>query len=287
MKLLKFDSVDEGREIVSSLPKCLEVPISYLNHEYDEVYIDGYKGLLNTTTNEIANIVSDQYVPLQHEEAYTNFFDAVEGIGLEVTGQFRVGENIANLEYVVPDAELIADDSDGGIKIGGRVRNSYDSSTTFSASGFAFRVLCSNGMFLGATDVNGTKFRAMHRATPMENSPDFIAKHVVALLDNTSQYQDVIDRARDFDISYDDEIQFRNVMTSYLPSARVAERIIDDQWNGELNTTKWELYNDVTEYASHNDLSNSMYERIQNSAERILLPECDLAVMNPKLKAVA
>ncbi|HPC13023.1 MAG TPA: hypothetical protein PLN36_01490 [Bacteroidales bacterium] len=73
-------------------------------------------------------------------------------------------------------------------------------------------------------------------------------------------------------VSFNTEKEMVLALSGYVGSERRAEVILDNRAAHDvgLETTRWSLYNLFTDYATHTELSVSMYDRIQNGAERIL-----------------
>lgn len=283
--LQKFNSVAELYHIVDDLDCAELVPIYYerpVDHTYDGptyTNLSGQiiplslakdrKGVYNRNTRDIVATVSKQYSILQHGEAFGAVASILEEMGESVFGTVRNYNNTVYAEIAFRDLR-VDDGSRDGVNLGVRFANSYDKSKTFSGDGFFIRYICTNGMMM-RTMLPEFSFRVKHIGDVEHEAETYINNLLVDLDSRMLRVGDTIRQAKSDAIQFESREQVELTLGEYLGNIRHAKRITDQYYDGDLEVNRYDLYNIVTEYTSHADLSVGLYERLTESAERILM----------------
>jgi len=283
-----MESIDSIRSRTDSLATASKVKVAEIVEQPDGT-IKGFRpikkrfGIKNERTGEIADFASPVYSVLQHSDAVNMVLDSLQEHGIEARGFMNEWNNGVAVEVFLDNVllptegnEFVAHslripDGKDGIQMGIRFVNSYDKSSGFRGYGFGWRLVCSNGMFLRSV-LPEMQFSIRHTGQVVSKVSDKIYGAVRRLVMNRGALIAVIVDAQKEKVSFNTEKEMVLALSGYVGSERRAEVILDNRAAHDvgLETTRWSLYNLLTDYATHTELSVSMYDRIQNGAERIL-----------------
>jgi len=283
-----MESIDSIRSRTDSLATASKVKVAEIVEQPDGT-IKGFRpikkrfGIKNERTGEIADFASPVYSVLQHSDAVNMVLDSLQEHGIEARGFMNEWNNGVAVEVFLDNVllptegnEFVAHslripDGKDGIQMGIRFVNSYDKSSGFRGYGFGWRLVCSNGMFLRSV-LPEMQFSIRHTGQVVSKVSDKIYGAVRRLVMNRGALIAVIVDAQKEKVSFNTEKEMVLALSGYVGSERRAEVILDNRAAHDvgLETTRWNLYNLLTDYATHTELSVSMYDRIQNGAERIL-----------------
>lgn len=283
-----MESIDSIRSRTDSLATASKVKVAEIVEQPDGT-IKGFRpikkrfGIKNERTGEIADFASPVYSVLQHSDAVNMVLDSLQEHGIEARGFMNEWNNGVAVEVFLDNVllptegnEFVAHslripDGKDGIQMGIRFVNSYDKSSGFRGYGFGWRLACSNGMFLRSV-LPEMQFSIRHTGQVVSKVSDKIYGAVRRLVMNRGALIAVIVDAQKEKVSFNTEKEMVLALSGYVGSERRAEVILDNRAAHDvgLETTRWNLYNLLTDYATHTELSVSMYDRIQNGAERIL-----------------
>lgn len=283
-----MDSMNTIQSRIGTLASARKVKVAEIV-ESDEGEIKGFRpipkrfGIKNERTGEIADFCSPVYSVLQHSESVNMVLDSLKEYGIEARGFINEWNNGVAVELfldnvVVPTQgnELIKQslripDGDDGIQMGIRFVNSYDKSSGFRGYGFGWRLACSNGMFLRSI-LPEMRFSIRHTGEVVSKVGDKIYGAIERLIHHRGALIAVIEDAQQDRVEFANENELSTALAGYVGSERRANDVLSSHAarNLELETSRWNLYNVLTDYATHTELSVSMYDRIQNGAESIL-----------------
>ncbi len=283
-----MESIDSIRSRTDSLATASKVKVAEIVEQPDGT-IKGFRpikkrfGIKNERTGEIADFASPVYSVLQHSDAVNMVLGSLQEHGIEARGFMNEWNNGVAVEVFLDNVllptegnEFVAHslripDGKDGIQMGIRFVNSYDKSSGFRGYGFGWRLACSNGMFLRSV-LPEMQFSIRHTGQVVSKVSDKIYGAVRRLVMNRGALIAVIVDAQKEKVSFNTEKEMVLALSGYVGSERRAEVILDNRAAHDvgLETTRWNLYNLLTDYATHTELSVSMYDRIQNGAERIL-----------------
>lgn len=265
--------------------KAIEVPIFYGENKKDT---HDFKGIYNARTKELVQVASKHYTVIQHRDILEAIHDSLKARGLNVKGRLDNFGNSVRLDVVFPGVS-VKDDTKKGISLGIRATNSYDRARSFKLEMFAFRMLCQNGMSLGKA-LDNIKEVVFHFGNKTkEFVRDIVSKFIEKVVASSGDLQNLVQQ------SIKDKLDFRttsklleklivfkkhrgkileklNISTiekyDKKKKKRSFEYVKEDK---KESVTRWELYNAITNYTSHEDkLGQSTEDNIQNVAQEIL-----------------
>jgi hypothetical protein len=283
-----MDNLDNIHSRIGSLATARKVKVAEIVENPDET-IAGFRpiknryGIKNERSGAIADFCSPIYSVLQHSAAVDMVLGSLKEHGIEARGFMKEWDNGVAVELFLDNVLLPAQgnefvahslripDGQDGIQMGIRFVNSYDKSSGFRGYGFGWRLACSNGMFLRSV-LPEMMFSVRHTGQVVTRVGDKIYEAIRRLVYNRGALIAVIEEAKKDKVSFATESELSLALSGYVGSERRAENILDNRIAHDvgLETTRWNLYNLLTDYATHTELSVPMYERIQAGAERML-----------------
>lgn len=226
-----------------------------------------YQGIQNLSTKEIVTTVSPRYSILQHGDAVRMVGTAMAEYGIQAQGNVRnYGDSIL-LEVLFDNVRF--DDDSQGIQFGMKFCNSFSKTNGFNGWAYGLRQICSNGMHLWRVIPN-SYISVKHTGDVVRR----VGERMRMFVENMAEYHgmmvDIIEAAESDIINFGNDAQLVQSLIPYAGSDRRAKDIIERK-GIEVETPRWELYNKFTEYASHEELSFTMEERIHEAAQKILV----------------
>jgi len=225
----------------------------------------GYKAIIKN--GKFVSVVGQDYKLLPNEEA----MKIADSVAVEVGAKpFKVRRGrhwLDNrlhtriyLTYVFPRGFDI--DGRDKVNVGFSVRNGIDGGLAFSASGFTFRRVCSNGVFYGYKEL--TRIYRKH-TKGFEVDKEAVVRQIKDVLDETRKlikwYRQLVRMELNEEIA-------EAIAKSKVPRKLLPEYITIDKKTHELmwfDQTKsmWDLYNDVTAKIWH-DVAMSVETKNRN-----------------------
>jgi hypothetical protein len=244
-----------------TLDSAVPTDIFFGNTESPQL-AEKWSGVFNMGTGKLASVVSKGYQIIQHDDVRSAVCETLRGLGLEVKGNLRNFRDKFVMDLVFTQEGLEVKDGEQGIKLGIRVINSYNKSTSFRLEMFGFRMVCQNGMSLGnrqfgiveTTIHYGSKeknYAAICKITELfvkrvMNSCETLQKYVDEMMADSMEYQLAV-----------------RVCASLLKAEKHKEEILSRL---EGCKTRWDFYNAITNYATHGE---ALTPNVQAHMERL------------------
>lgn len=275
----RFESVEELSDIAMRLSGAVKVPLKFMDFttppNIREEMLDRWMGVMNYDTKEIAAIVSDNYEIIQHQDAVLDLANSLADAGESVKGAVMDHGNSITVRYMFDELDTI-DDGSEGICVGGEMKNSYDKTSSFRGGAFLVRLVCSNGMVTKSVipDIN---FSIYHTRNSKDRSQKQIKGYIEHMIDEVyDRLGLVIETAVETEVSFEDSDKLSDALGAVIGVKSHADAIVDNFWNGELDTNRWDLYNAATEYVSHTELTPQTRDRLSSKVEDLLMPKVEL-----------
>jgi hypothetical protein len=167
------------------------------------------------------------------------------------------------LNVLFPHETIIPSDKQP-ILYGLRFSNSYDSSQRFRGGGYGLRLICSNGM-IGIGNI-GTNLASKHIGKKIIIEAKSISKLFQSFLDSKARLADEIEAAIHDFIETDNMEKWlgKELEIGERTAKKIAERIDSG------TTSRWDIYNAITNYASTESKSEDNAELYNRKAVKIL-----------------
>jgi len=250
--------------------------------------LEQWQGIRNANTGKVASIASGNYKIILHNDVAQAVVEGLGAKGIEVKGLVVNDNNRMKLDLVFTNQGVPIKDNATGVQMGIRVLNSYDKTTSFRMEMFGYRMICQNGMALGSVmnDVKQTIFH-MGKEKPLQVIRILVDNFIEEVIQSSSKLQQYINRAMEDDIYYQDVaklllkyVSIKKHRETILSMLKISE--IEVTENGKTNFTyilengaseridRWDLYNALTYYATHNEHSMHIENYIQGTAQKVL-----------------
>lgn len=200
--------------------------------------------LFNHDRTKIFDVVSDRYQVIDHGQAVDRiatgleeyFHKPVKCDVRSVSGGARI-----SAKFSLPIAPIkIAKGDVSEITL--VMRNSYDRGWTFSATLGAFRLICSNGMTIGET------FGAIKARHVGVGEDDDILETLDTIISRAPKLKEVWTEWADHRITYEAAM---TLLEDQFPAKYLEPVLSEDRFP----RSKWDLYNDLTRFATHDTKS--------------------------------
>ena len=231
--------------------------------------------VVNDHTNEAVCTTSQMYSIIQHKQAIDTVLLGLQGEGIEAKGIIKDYGNVAVLELLFDNAVKANDNQP--VTMGIRFVNSFNKSTGFSGGAYAWRQICSNGMHAMAL-LRNTNIYFKHIGEAELRMEKAIGKFMNNLTRNEELLVSFINTALDTPVRFKDNAEKIATIAAYVGSERRAKSVIEV--TGIPNDTDvYSLYNAITDYASHQEMSYSMVNTLQQGAQHLLSNARDFSVI--------
>lgn len=234
-----------------------------------------YKGIWNVDTNKLACIAGEDYSIVQHGEVAKQFVEVLQTLGLSGSGQVRNLHDKVEIKFLFDKLELVSD-GEKGIKLGVRLVNSYNKQNCLQGELFAWRLICSNGMMLGEV-ISGVELKRVH------TGEIDVRKEIRDFLKNAIESSDKLKRL--VNIAMEDTLEWdycKKILGVIVHQQKyrdfIEKRVNLMHENGQA-LTRWDIYNIVTDLATHGDeISFYVENYLQRRAQMFLQDKIELPV---------
>jgi len=224
----------------------------------------GYKGIWNLQQNHLSCIASKNYKIIQHREAFEKLFDTFSRLGVKVKGRIRNdGDRVAG-EFLF---ESMVSDGEDGIKMGMHIQNSYNLTQSLHAQLYAYRLVCSNGMMLGKA-IEDVNLRRIHIGNfDVAREMEIFIKKAI---NSNEELKKLVNEAMTDSLEWE---ATKLIVKGLISTKKYQKRIIE-LLRDTYNITRWDIYNAITNLATHEEsLSEAVESWLQTQAQKLLLNE--------------
>lgn len=274
----KFMSAGEAFHEIRNLPVCDKVRLIF----EDELIGDlngtgrlapsGYYGLVSSKDpSKVLSVVGERWIPVHHKDVFlpvlarvsTMFPDASISFQMDATGGH------ATMNLLLGSLEANEDKFSFGL----RVSNRYKVGTTVQMSAIFIRSICQNGMMWG-NSVQEVKLNHID-PTGWENR----------ILNGYSIILPAIEPIKgQLGIQMARAMEDRIPEPEFATNALIPHYISDKGYRGYVRangaipdiSTRWDLYNVLTEFATHRTRSPAHFESVQKKAFHVLETPFDI-----------
>jgi hypothetical protein len=283
-----INSLNSFDDFISDMAKAELKPITVAGKIEPEI---NHVAVVNTKTNEVAQIASPNYKILPHADFFSMTSDLIRQAGSDDVKGYILetnGGDSYTARLIFNDIEIEEPNKGANIKVGMEFSNSYDS--VYSARGRAFylRMSCTNQMIM-QNIIPECMFSRSHNAINemalLEAVTIRAERFMSNLVSSGAKFKNVMENAIETELYYEHPIQVQNLFEDIFGGERHAKKMIDGinhvatkEPNNKYSLTKWDLYNMVTDYASHKEVTPNVFESILQKAESKILLNKNLAM---------
>ena len=227
-----------------------------------------YKAIWNLNTKTLGCIASNGYNIIQHREVVSSLLTALNNLNINYTFDVRSDGHRMFFDVKFPDTRMLI--KKGEEFIGGlRLVNSFDKTTGLLIMPRMERLVCSNGMILNHFI---TGFSIRHNQKLVEDFQIIVEKSINNMINSSSVLKAMINKC------LEDSVEWKfaeRILFNLLHRKKHVEAIIEIL-KKEESVTRWDIYNSITQYATHGaQLKPSVENWLQNKAQSLLETELE------------
>lgn len=194
--------------------------------------------------SKLFNVVSSKYEVVDHDSAIKSARGAIEmAFGEVIEPQVTVIAGGARMcaSFMLPFARPIEVAKGDIVRVGVQMLNSHDGMWKFGFSLMAYRLVCKNGATVGE---KFGSFSVKHFAALAK--PDLLAERIKVLVARSAHLQELWQEWSAEKVSFE---QAEALIGKGVFPEKYVRPLLEP---GRYPRTKWNLYNDLTAFATHN-----------------------------------
>ena len=254
-----------------------EVFVSSLNYP-SRHHAKDYRGIWNTTQDKIACIASKNYEITQHKDVVNGVVDALQRLNMNATASLKTQGHRMFVDINFPDAKLYLNEVNETFTSGLRIINSYDKSTGIMVLPELKRLACMNGMVVHQSFMEGISIR--HTSKLVADFEGTVEKMLKQMVNGCDKLKAMVNDCIGDSIEW---VAVEKIMEGLIGRKKHIEAIKEKLENRTTPTSRWDLYNAITNYATHDEhLTPNINQWLQNKAQKVLTTPLVQLVPTPK-----
>lgn len=280
----RFDSVNQfkKREVnkmtFPELDVAEERAVFIANAAGEPVIEKKLKGIVNVSKGMLAAVTSVGYNTIQHNEVRSDLFTALTNLNIAFVPSIREQGHRVYIDVSFPDAVVKLTQVGEEFASGVRVINSYDKTTGLIIVPRIVRLKCTNGMVL-KTFGEGVVLK--HNSSIVKDIQANVETALKSIINGHQNLQKMVDRC------IADSIEWKlaeKIIKKLIGREKHIEAIKKLLPESEV-VTRWDIYNALTDYATHSEQISPNIEAWLQSRAEILLNKPLLALVPPEFEA--
>lgn len=258
------NNLSELKLAVMSFDTAKSVPIYVTSRKLRD---KNFQGVWNIEKDKLSCIASKHYKIIQHKNLVENVADALQRLNLRTKAKIRNSGNriIVDLNFV--DSKINVKKGEEFFT-GLRIVNSYDKTTGVMILPQLVRLACSNGMVYNVGYVKSMNIK--HNQNISESFYQITKKIINDMVNSNDKFKELVEK------SLIDSVEWEildKIMENLFKTEKHREQIQEILYKKKLDKiSRWNLYNAVTEYVTHNGaLSVGIDIALQSKAQKILV----------------
>lgn len=261
--MIKQDVVQENLE-VNNLDLAEARKVYVMDEEGGYIQAKEHKGIWNVTKDMLGCIASKTYNIIQHRDVMRTVLNAMRNLNLNYCVDVKVDGHRIFVDVEFPDAKIGLKEVGEEFISGLRLINSYDKTTGLLILPRIKRLVCSNGMVVNRF-VSGCAIR--HNQKLAEDFEGVIEKTLKNVINSSEVLKNLVNAS----IADSVEWQYVELVLKNLIKREKHIKEILDRLEKKETVTRWDLYNAITDYATHGEqLKPTIENWLQNKSQVLL-----------------
>lgn len=223
-----------------------------------------HKAVWNLNQNALGCIASSEYNIIQHRHVVKSLIEALNNLNVQFTHKLQTDGNRIFLDIEFPSAKIYVQKGEEFVA-GIRLVNSYNKTTGLLILPRLVRLVCTNGMVMHQGFLQAYTIR--HTQKLAEDFQGIVEKSIKSMIDGSVHLKAMINDC------ISDSIEWKlaeKVYANLLHRKKHIEEIFK-RLEHKDQVTRWDLYNAITDYATHGEqLKPTIETWLQRKAERLL-----------------
>lgn len=239
-----------------------EVYIKQPNGDFKQS--EQHKAVWNLNKNILGCIASNKYNIIQHRAVVKALLEALQNLNINFTHRLQTDGNRLFLDIVFPSAKIYVAKGEEFIA-GIRLVNSYNKTTGLMVLPRLERLICSNGMVITSGFLAGYTIRHTQEFT--KDFEGLIEKSIKSMIESNEKLKAMVNDC------IGDSVEWKlaeKIFENLIARKKHIEEIFNRLEQKEA-VTRWDLYNAITDYATHGEqLKPNVENWLQKKAEMLL-----------------
>jgi hypothetical protein len=252
----------------------------------DNIKVDRFRGVYNTSKKQFCNIVGSSYHLIQHKQYFDIVADALQRLNIPFNMKITQQGHKAFADIEFQNKDIKFEKLNEKFSVGFRLTNSYNKSVGLSISPMYKRLACMNGMVLASF---GKSFSIRHNQKAAIQIERFVEISINKIIESDNKLQVWVSQCLEESVEWNNIILLiKKLFSSTKHQKELFSRLgiivnkIKDKTTGQINITyqkedenrkynKWDIYNAITNYLTHGEhISPLINEFYHKKAESIL-----------------
>jgi hypothetical protein len=267
---------EELQEVIDSLAVAEERQVFISTPGGDTKETQEYKAIWNLNTNTLGCIASKKYNIIQHRQVVNALFTALDNLNLKYEWEIKTDNHRLFLDVKFPETKMlikVGEEFIGGI----RLVNSYDKTTGLLILPRLERLACANGMIV-------TKFlfaySIKHNQKLVHDFEGVIGKSLNQMINSSSVLKALINNCIDDSVEW----KYAGIVLFNLLHRKKHVKEIMMNLTEKDEVTRWDIYNSITQYATHGaQIKPTVESWLQYKAQQLL--ETELKQLTKEIQA--
>ena len=285
----KCESLAEVRQIATQLDRAIEVSPLFFDVQGVRHQTNDWKGIYNVSKDTYCKTVSrDMYRLITHREFLETFAETLDRLNLPYSMSIKDSGSTIFTDVTFKNNKFELKKVGENFVTGIRIINSYDRTYPIVIMPNLIRLACSNGMILSHFE---TKFNVKHSSILAREIETLMETKVKNIINGYATFQNYVET------SIADSIEWKiacKIMEKIIKQPKHLEEVLKilgiarietieksvktgkyvfvaDKLTDKSKLTRWQLYNAITQYATHGQMLSPFVEMaLQHEAEKLL-----------------
>ena len=224
-----------------------------------------HMGVWNVNKSELATIAAKDYCVIQHKYAIQTVVEALSSLGIKATASLKTSRHGIHVDFDFPEMGFELHEVGESFTSGMRVINDYSRSGGLTIAPRVTRLVCSNGMIVTeAVQSRKVKYSEELQIT-LEGTIDKLIKDII------SADQRLSDMVSSCMMDSVEGMTMKLLLKQLFKSKIHRENIFQRFDHNKKELSRWDLYNAVTNYATHDErLTPHVESYLQSKASEVM-----------------
>ncbi len=225
---------------------------------------EDYKAIWNISKDKLGCIASNQYNIIQHNDVVNSLTKALENLNIKFNSKLREDTHRIFMDVEFEDAKIELKEVGEEFTCGMRLINSYDKTTGLIIVPMLKRLVCSNGMVM---KVFSKGYAIRHNQKLVGDFEAIIERTLNEMINNSENLKIMINKC----IGDSVEWELVDTILKNLIGRKKHIEAITLMLEEKKDISRWDLYNAITQYATHGEqLKPSIENWLQNKSQKLL-----------------
>lgn len=223
-----------------------------------------HMGVWNVDKAELATIASKNYCVIQHKYAVETVVEALSSLGIKAEATLKTSRHGIHVDLDFPEMEMELHEVGESFTSGISLVNDYAKTGGLQLEPRVTRLVCSNGMRLTEVIPKQRVRYSEELQVTLEGTIDRLVKQIIS---SDKRLSDMVSASMMDSV---EDIAMK-LLLKHLFKSKIHRKNILSRLGNKKEFSRWDLYNAVTNYATHGErLHPNVESFLQSKASEIL-----------------